>query len=97
MNSMPSGQHPAPSPGPGDEITLKRVLLTVLIIGGAVIFMVLPWAMLFHSPEQYAAWAATGVIMAVAVHLFFTSRKRRQALKEMAGEEDGGDDETGRH
>ena len=34
-------------PGSG---TTRRVLLTVLIVGGVVAFMVLPWVFLFHSP-----------------------------------------------
>lgn len=71
--------------------TARRVLLTVLIIGGALFFMVLPWAFLFHSPEQFAGWAASGVVLAIAVHLFLNTRKRRKALERMMEEGEADD------
>lgn len=95
MTSAPDQKRPGPPAATEDGATLKRVLLTVLIIGGAVVFMVLPWVMLFHSPEQYAAWAATGVVMAVAVHLFLARRRRRQELEAMVEEEGGVDEDPG--
>ncbi len=75
-------------PGSGNT---RRVLLTVAIIVGALVLMVLPWVFLFHSPEQFAGWAASGVVLAVALHLFLSSRKRRQALRDMLEEEEGDD------
>ncbi len=76
------------SPGQSTGTT-KRVLLTVLIIGGALLFMVLPWVFLFQSPDKFAGWAVSGVILAVALHLFLTRRKRRLTLEEMLDEGDG--------
>lgn len=74
--------------------TVRRVALTVAIIGGALIFMVLPWVFLFHSPDQFGGWAASGVVLAIAVHLFLNTRKRRRAFEEMMldGEEEEKDD-----
>jgi membrane protein implicated in regulation of membrane protease activity len=63
--------------------TTHRVLLTVLILAGALLFMVLPWIFLFRSPEQYAGWAMAGVVLAVALHLFLSRRKRRQELEQL--------------
>jgi len=78
--------------------TAHRVLLTVLIVAGSLIFMVLPWIFLFHSPEQFAGWAVSGVVLAVALHLFLGRRKRRQDLErlhdEEADEEARGSDST---
>jgi membrane protein implicated in regulation of membrane protease activity len=67
--------------------TARRVVLTLLIVGGVLAFMVLPWVFLFQSPEQFAGWAATGVVLAVAVHLFLGTRRRRQELQRMLEEE----------
>ena len=78
------------NPGSG---TARRVVLTIVIIGIVLAFMVLPWAFLFHSPEQFAGWAASGVFLAVAMHLFLSSRKRRQALEEMLEEEEEEEEE----
>lgn len=75
-------------PGSGNA---RRVLLTIAILVGALVLMVLPWAFLFHSPEKFAGWAASGVILAVALHLFLSRRKRRQALQEMLEEEEDDD------
>jgi len=72
-------------PGSG---TTRRVLLTIAIIGGALVFMVLPWVFLFHSPEQFGGWAASGMVLAIAVHLFLSKRKRRLDLQEMMDEEE---------
>jgi membrane protein implicated in regulation of membrane protease activity len=86
-------QSPDSDPRPEkNDVTTRRVLLTIAIIGGALLFMVLPWIFLFHAPEQFAGWAASGVVMAIAVHLFLNTRKRRKALDEMLDEED--DDTT---
>ena len=68
--------------------TTHRVLLTVLIFAGALLFMVLPWIFLFRSPEQYAGWAMTGVVLAVALHLFLSRRRRRQEMEQMLEDED---------
>jgi len=66
--------------------TRRRIMLTVLIVGGALLLMVIPWIFLFHSPEQFAGWAASGVVLAVAAHLFLTTRKRRRDLEKMMEE-----------
>jgi membrane protein implicated in regulation of membrane protease activity len=73
--------------------TARRVVLTILIIGGALVFMVLPWAFLFHSPEQFAGWAASGVVLAVALHLFLATRRRRRDLQWLLEQEEGKDDD----
>ncbi len=68
--------------------TGRRILLTVLIVSGVLLLMVLPWVFLFQSPEQFAGWAASGVVLAVAVHLFLSTRKRRRAFEEMMDKPD---------
>lgn len=85
--AVPGRTEPGPR-RPNSSGTARRVLLTVVIIGAALFFMVLPWAVLFHSPEQFAGWAASGVVLAVAVHLFLNTRKRRRAFQEMLDEEE---------
>jgi membrane protein implicated in regulation of membrane protease activity len=88
-------QQPDQAPGnvparPGG--TARRVALTVVIVAAAFFLMVLPWIFLFQSPEQFAGWAASGVILAVALHLFLNTRKRRRALENMLDEDE--DDDT---
>ena len=78
--------------------TLRRILLTVLIVAGGLLLLVLPWTMLFSAPERYAGLAAVGVVLAVALHLFLTTRKRRQELEAMMETEERQareDDESG--
>lgn len=81
----PDGSHD--QQGKADRRDLhRRIFLTVLIVGGGIVVMVLPVAFLFHDPERFAGLAASGIVMAVAVHLILNARRRRLEAEARARE-----------